>query len=148
MTEYIASRIETNVRELEGAINKIQGYAALVQKPISLGMAKEALRDSFAPAREATIADIHNEVTHYFDLKPSDVLSRKRSKSIVLPRQIGMYLARELTGLSLNQIGEYFGGRDHSTVLYSADKIRRLIKSDPQTQETLETLRKKILGNA
>ncbi|MCZ6689433.1 MAG: chromosomal replication initiator protein DnaA [Planctomycetota bacterium] len=148
VTEYIASRIETNIRELEGAINKIQGYAALVQKPISLGMAKEALRDSFAPAREATIADIHNEVTNYFDLKPADVLSRKRSKSIVFPRQIGMYLARELTGLSLNQIGEYFGGRDHSTVLYSTDKIRRLLDSDPLTQETLESLRKKILGNA
>lgn len=145
VSEYIASRIETNIRELEGAINKILGYAALSQRPITLGLAKEALRDTFsAPAREASISDIHSEITSHFDLRPSDVLSRKRSRSIAFPRQIGMFLARELTGLSLSQIGEYFGGRDHSTVLYATDKIRRLQESDSRLRETLETLRKNV----
>ena len=148
VTQYIAMRIETNIRELEGAINKLLGYAALAQRPITLGLAKVALRDTFsAPAREASITDIHNEVTGYFDLRPSDVLSKKRSRSIALPRQIGMFLARELTGLSLNQIGEYFGGRDHSTVLYATEKIRKLSESDTRTQETLEILRKRIQGS-
>ena len=146
--EYIAQRIESNIRELEGAINKLIGYAALAQRPITLGLAKEALRDTLAAsAQEASISDIYNEVTSFFDLRPSDLLSKKRSKSIVYPRQIGMFLARELTGLSLSEIGEYFGGRDHSTVLYATQKITKLSEQDLRTRENLEALRKKMRGS-
>jgi len=138
---FVAEHIDTNIRELEGAITKIIGLSSLTNKPVDLHLAREALRDTVERVAAAiTIDDVIRHVTTEFRIKLSDLQSKKRSKSITHPRQVAMYLARSLTRHSLGEIGGYFGGRDHTTVMHACDKIKRLLQDDPMVAATVERL--------
>ncbi|MFO0980535.1 MAG: chromosomal replication initiator protein DnaA [Planctomycetota bacterium] len=138
---FVADRVTTNVRELEGAVTKLLGCASLMGRDIDLDLAREALRDfSRSQTTSITIHDIVRAVTKRFGVKLSDLQSKKRTHSLAFPRQIAMYLAREHTTLSLEEIGGHFGGRDHTTVLYGADKVRCEMEKDPSLRELLSRL--------
>jgi chromosomal replication initiator protein len=141
----IATKISTNIRELEGALIRVVAYASLTEDQISVSLADEALKDMVPNQhRPLTIALIQKTVAEYFDLKPDDFKAKKRNRSISFPRQIAMYLCRELTDASLPKIGEDFGGRDHTTVIHACMKITQEIKSDPSLSSTVENLIHKL----
>jgi len=142
--DYIATIITSNIRELDGAVTKLIGYASLLNQPISLKVAQTALREPAATKAPTTIENILAVVTNHFSVRVSDLQSKKRTRSIVLPRQICMYLARSLTMLSLEEIGGYFGGRDHTTVLHAEEKIRAAIRNDPKLANTIEHLKAQL----
>lgn len=138
---FIASQIKSNARELEGALNRVHGLATLDEMPISLPLARRALGEEHAgPARSIKIQDIMNLVIDHYDVKLSDLQGRRRSRSIVLPRQIGMYLARQYTRHSLGEIGGFFGGRDHTTVLHANKLISGRRQKDVGFRAQLEEL--------
>ncbi|MGD0999267.1 MAG: chromosomal replication initiator protein DnaA [Candidatus Brocadiia bacterium] len=139
--DYIATVITTNIRELDGAITKVVGYASLLKQQITLDMARAALQEPPRPGPAVTVEDILRVVTTRYNVRVSDLQSRKRTRSIVLPRQICMYLARALTPLSLEEIGGYFGGRDHSTVLHAEAKIASSLEQDTALSHALEALK-------
>jgi len=139
--QFIAENIDSNIRDLECAITTITAFASLVGKPIDIHLARQALRDAVEQVATAiTMDDVIKHVTRMFRLKLSDLQSRRRTKSIAHPRQIAMYLARTLTRHSLEEIGGYFGGRDHTTVMHACDKMQRLRKDDPAVAATIERL--------
>jgi chromosomal replication initiator protein len=143
---FIANGIPTNIRELEGALIRVVALASLTCSKITLSLAKDALKD-LLPAKIdtcITIDMIQNEVCRTFGLSMSDLKGDKRSQSIVYPRQIAMYLCRELTEASLPQIGRKFGGRDHSTVLYAINKISKLIKEEREVYTRVQQLTSKL----
>ncbi len=143
----LADRIETNIRELEGAVVRLVSYASLVDKPITVALAEEVLRGTASARTSAiTISDIIEVVAAYYDVKVSDLQGKRRSQSIVFPRQVCMFLARSITKMSLNDIGGYFGVRDHTTVLYAIDKIAREAKNNDETGEVLRRLTRSING--
>jgi len=147
LARFLAERIETNVRELEGAVNKLLGFAGLAGQELSLQLARQCLRELFAQQRGApSIDDILRAVTARYGVKLSDLQSRRRTNAIVLPRQVGMYLARRVTRMSLEEIGHYFGGRDHSTVLYAIEKIARLSREDAELLATVTALLIELQG--
>lgn len=122
VASYVASKIDTNIRELEGAVTKMQGLSQINSAPINMDLAKLALGESTSPlngSQQPTIQTILETVTSYYDVKLGDLLSKRRHKSIALPRQVGMWLARKYTRYSLEEIGGYFGGRDHTTVMHA-----------------------------
>jgi chromosomal replication initiator protein len=124
VVNYIAEKIENNTRELEGAITKLQGMGLLTSGPIDLALAKSALGESATPEQKrVTIQMIFDAVTKYYNVRLSDLQSKKRHKSIAFPRQVCMYLARRNTRYSLEEIGGYFGGRDHTTVLHAVRTV-------------------------
>ncbi|HUV38005.1 MAG TPA: chromosomal replication initiator protein DnaA [Planctomycetota bacterium] len=129
--EYLATSVDTNVRELEAALIRLKGYASLSGKPLTLALARELLTSQPAKSpRVISVPQIQETVAAHFGLKFSDLISKKRSRSVAFPRQIGMYLARQLTNLSLGDIGRLFGGRDHTTVLYACEKIEKRRETD------------------
>jgi len=134
---FVASRITTNIRELEGAITKIVGYANITGEKPDLELARKALHEPGSSLRSVTIDEILKAIAKYFNVRVTDIQSKKRHKSIAFPRQLCMHLARSLTNHSLEEIGGYFGGRDHSTVLYADSKIREQAKTDAELQRTL-----------
>jgi len=138
--EYVASVITTNIRELDGAITKVLAYASLLNQPITIKMARVALNEPAHITPPLSINDILRVVTSYYKVRISDLQSKKRTRSIVVPRQICMYLARSFTQLSLEEIGGYFGGRDHSTVLHAHDKIREEIRKSPAIARDIDKL--------
>ncbi len=145
--EFVAERFTGNIRELEGAVLKIFSVADLLKKAPDLGVARDALRPLLsAGRRKITVDRIIAEVTRYYEVRQADLQSRRRSKSIAFPRQVGMYLARRLTDHSLEEIGGYFGGRDHTTVIYATEKINRLWNRDRKFKEELEALIREIEG--
>jgi len=122
--------VKTNIRELEGALIRVVAYAKLVEKEASVDLAKEVLKDMIIEGeKKVTIDLIQKKVSEYFDIKLSDMRAKKRSKAIAYPRQIAMYLTRQLTDYSLPEIGDQFGGRDHTTVIHACDKIEGDIKN-------------------
>src|SRR5690606_32790071 len=125
---YIADRIDTNIRELEGALIRVVAYSALMNQPITLELAAEALKDIVPNHREraVSIQDIQQEVCAFYRLSIEDLKAKKRTKNVAFPRQIAMYLCREMTDSSLSKIGEQFGGRDHTTVIHAHEKISSL----------------------
>jgi chromosomal replication initiator protein len=138
---YIGGKIETNTRELEGAITKIQGMAMLQEGRIDLELAKAALGETAgADQRRVTIQNILDVVTKYYNVRLSDLQSKKRHKSIAFPRQVCMYLARGHTRYSLEEIGGYFGGRDHTTVLHAVRTVGNHMKVNPEVAEQLNRL--------
>jgi chromosomal replication initiator protein len=144
---YVASRVENNTRELEGAITKIQGMAMLQEGRIDLDLAKAALGDSATPdQRRITIQQIFDAVTKYYNVRLSDLQSKKRHKSISFPRQVCMFLARRHTRYSLEEIGGYFGGRDHTTVLHAVRTIDADTKNDKEVAEQLTYLEGQLAG--
>ena len=141
LARFLAERIETNVRELEWAVNKLLGFAALSGQELSLQLARQCLRELFLVQRgQPTIDDILRVVTAHYGVKLSELQSRRRTNAIVVPRQVGMYLARRITRMSLEEIGHYFGGRDHSTVLYAIEKVAKLSRDDEGLRSTLTEL--------
>lgn len=144
---YIADKIETNIRELEGALIRVMAYASLTNKKVTIDLTKEALKDFLSNSRPKKITPaLIQEVTgNYFNLKVDDFKSKKRNQAIAFPRQIAMFLCRELTDLSLPKIGEEFGGRDHTTVIHAVDKITTDISNDNTVKNAVEDIRKKIL---
>jgi chromosomal replication initiator protein len=137
--------VHANIRELEGALTSIYAVATTTGKEITLELAKEALNGQIeASAKNISITDIIDVVTRHFDVRLADLQSKKRSKSITEPRQICMYLARNLTKHSLEEIGGHLGGRDHTTVMYACSKIDQAKKSDPKTKALLDELTKQI----
>ncbi len=138
---YVAGRVENNTRELEGAITKIQGMAMLQEGRIDLDLAKSALGEiAIAEQRRITIQQIYEAVTKYYNVRLSDLQSKKRHKSIAFPRQVCMFLARRHTRYSLEEIGGYFGGRDHTTVLHAVRTVDGDVKSDKSIAEQLTYL--------
>jgi len=146
---FLAGAIESNARELEGAIAKVMMLSQVSDKPIDLALAQQALGSDASPQRrEVTIEDILKAVTARFNVRLADLQSKKRSRSIAFPRQVCMYLARTLTRHSLEEIGGYFGGRDHTTVLHADRTIRAMQEGDVHFQATLERLTQEIQANA
>ncbi len=148
VASYIASRIDNNVRELEGAIVKMQGLAAVNGTTIDIHLAKQAVGES-NPSRSAhlpTIQDIVETVTSYHTVRLSDLLSKRRHRSIALPRQICMWLARRHTRLSLTEIGGYFGGRDHTTVMHAVKAVNKKRSTDPTIDHDVATLEQRLLA--
>ncbi len=128
---FIGERVRSNIRELEGALRRIVANAQFTGEEISVNFAKHALRDMIAAQdKVVSIENIQKVVAEFYNLRPSDLLSPKRTRSIARPRQICMALSKELTNHSLPEIGERFGGRDHTTVLYATRKVRELRASD------------------
>ena len=143
--EFLASRITSNVRELEGALNRIVHQASLTQRPISIEMAQEILKDVLrAVDRRVTIDEIQKAVVEHYGLRPADMTSARRQRSVARPRQVAMYLAKLLTPRSLPEIGRRFGGRDHTTVMHAVRQIERLQAEDPQLADDLETLKRRL----
>jgi chromosomal replication initiator protein len=142
--DYIATIITTNIRELDGAITKVVGCASLLKQPMTLELARTALQEPPRPGPAVTVEDILRVVTTRYNVRVSDLQSRKRTRSIVLPRQVCMYLARSLTTLSLEEIGGYFGGRDHSTVLHADAKISASLEQDAAMMRAIETLKHEL----
>jgi len=138
---FIAKHVRSNVRELEGALRRISANAQFTGQPISINFAKEALRDMIdAQARLVTLENIQKIVSEYFKIRTSELLSNKRSRTIARPRQMAMSLSKELTNHSLPEIGESFGGRDHTTVLYATRKVSELCKKDQRFNEDYKNL--------
>ena len=143
--EFLAQRIVSNVRELEGALNRVVAYASFVGRPISLEMAQDVLRDLLrASERRVTIDEIQRRVAEYFNVKMGDMLSARRARSVARPRQIAMYLAKKMTSRSLPEIGRRFGGRDHTTVMHGVRRIEELMSLDSQIADDLELLRRAL----
>ncbi|QOV19417.1 chromosomal replication initiator protein DnaA [Blautia liquoris] len=146
--DYIATNIKSNIRELEGSLNKIIAYANLEKREINLALAEQVLKDMISPNEKKVITPefIINTVAEHFNLSPSDIIGSKRSSKIAHPRQIVMYLCREFTGTNLVQIGQLLGKRDHTTIMYGIDKIEAEINnpSNTVTEEEIDILKKKI----
>ena len=140
---YIANQIDSNIRELEGALIRVVAYSSLVNKDITADLAAEALKDIMpnSKPRIITILDIQNAVGEHYHIRLEDFTAKKRTKSIAFPRQVAMYLSRELTDFSLPKIGEEFGGRDHTTVIHAHEKISTLLKQDSQMQQDIKQIR-------
>jgi len=145
IAEYIARKVHANIRELEGALTTIYAVAMTTGENITLELAKIALEDQVELAnRHISITDIIDVVTRYYNVRLADLQSRKRSQSIAEPRQICMYLARNMTKHSLEEIGGHLGGRDHTTVMHACSKIGQVGKNDPEMHATLEGLTRQI----
>jgi chromosomal replication initiator protein len=146
---YIASRIDNNIRELEGALIRVMAYASLTNKAINLDLCAESLKDILPNDRPKQITNelIQEEVATFFKIKLDDLSAKKRTRNITFPRQIAMYLCRELTDTSLPRIGEIFGGRDHTTVIHAHDKISRERNEDSKLNTTILELIKRIENN-
>lgn len=144
--KYIADNIKSNVRELEGALTKVVAKSRLVKQPITLSLAEELLKDHITPSerKEITSELIIEIVADHYNLKTSDLASVTKKKTISYPRQIAMYLCRELTNVPLVTVGELLGGRDHSTVIHGCEKISTELQTNEQLKSTIESLRKKI----
>lgn len=144
--QYVANNIKSNIRELEGALNKICVYAALERKQINVSLAEDALKDLITPdgQREITPELIMNIVAEHYNISISDMVSKKKSQEIAYPRQISMYLCRKLTDKSLQYVGNMLGKRDHSTIIHGADKIENDLKANSSVKNTIEVIIKKI----
>ena len=138
---FIAKRVRSNVRELEGALRRVMASANFTGRPIDITLAAESLKDLLAfQERLVTIANIQKMVAEYFKIRVSDLSAKSRSRQVTRPRQIAMALAKELTHHSLPEIGKEFGGRDHSTVIHACRKVSELIESDPRIREDYANL--------
>jgi len=141
---FIADKVRLNIRELEGALIRVVAYSSLTNEPISLELAHSVLKDMLLEEKKISIDSIQKKVAAHFDIRLLDMKAKKRSRAIVYPRQIAMYLARSLTDSSLPEIGEHFGGRDHTTVLHAYEKIDNSSKNDPRVQDMLNRLAMEI----
>lgn len=146
---YIATKIKSNIRELEGALIRIIAYSSLTNRDVTVDLATEALKDiiSKKQGNHITIDIIQDIVSSYFNLRVEDLKSQRRTRNVAHPRQIAMYLSRKLTDMSLPKIGEEFGGRDHTTVIHAYEKISENLKTDDSLQHTINDISKKLTQN-
>lgn len=142
---FIAEQITTNIRELEGALIRVLAYSLLEEKNISLEMAQVVLKDMVKQTiKKISIEDIQQTVAIFFNLSCSDLKAKKRNQNILVPRQLAMYLSRQLTNHSLPEIGAFFGGKDHTTVLHSLKKIEKNLSSNPELKNTVDKLTQEL----
>lgn len=147
VTLFLANSISSNVRELEGYLIRIGAYASLTSTPINLSMAKEILKNILIEKnKEISIEEIQKSVAAYFSIKVSDLKSAKRLRALVIPRQIAMYISRQLTSCSYPEIGDKFGGKDHSTIIHAIKKIERQLEEDYQLKITVENLKNSLIN--
>ncbi|MEM7687283.1 MAG: chromosomal replication initiator protein DnaA, partial [Pseudomonadota bacterium] len=145
--EFLAHRISSNVRVLEGALTRIFAFATLVNRPVNLDMVQECLADLLRSSeRKITIDEIKRRVADYYSLRMNDLISPRRARSVARPRQIAMFLCKSLTSKSLPEIGRGFGGRDHTTVIHAVRKVEELRVTDTQIDEDIENLRRILEG--
>jgi len=146
---HIANEVDSNIRELEGALIRVVAYSSLVNSDITMDLAAEALKDIIPNARprKVTILDIQKTVGKHFNMRLEDFSAKKRTRAVAFPRQIAMYLSRELTDFSLPKIGSEFGGRDHSTVIHAHEKISGMLKEDKSLQQDVKDI-KNLLGRS
>ena len=143
VVKFIAARIDSNIREIEGAINRLVGTASLMNRPIDLGFAQQVLSDLVgAEVTRVQIQDICEAVVNRLKIKLSDMQSKKRTKRIAFPRQLCMFLARDMTDLTLSDIGAHFGGRDHTTVIYAIERIEERSQREPEIAHLIEELKR------
>ncbi|MGE0665436.1 MAG: chromosomal replication initiator protein DnaA [Sphingomonadales bacterium] len=145
VTEFLARKIISNVRELEGALNRVTAYSDLVGRPVTLEMTQEVLQDLIrSNDRRVSIAEIQRHVAEYFNVRLSDLLSARRARAVARPRQVAMYLSKQLTSRSLPEIGRKFGGRDHTTVMHAVRRIEELRETDSGLDQDIENLRRTL----
>ena len=145
--EFLAHKITSNVRELEGALNRIVAHADLVGRPVTIETTQDLLRDLLrANDRRVTIDEIQRKVAEHFNLRVADMYSERRARAVARPRQVAMFLAKSLTQRSLPEIGRKFGGRDHTTVMHAVKKVEELMASDHGFAEDIELLRRTLAG--
>ena len=144
--EYIAKNIKSNIRELEGSLNKIIAYANLEKREVTMELAETVLKDIISPNDKKIITPeyIINTVAEHYDITPEDIIGTKRNSKVVYPRQIAMYLCRELANIPLKSIGQCMGNRDHTTIMHGCDKIEQELKTSQTTQKAIEILKKKL----
>lgn len=143
---YISTRIDNNIRELEGAFNRVNAFSFLNRKPITIELAMESLKDLFPKnkTRQITPQRIQEIVASHFRIKIDDLVSKRRTRNVTVPRQLAMYLCREMTDWSLPKIGEFFGGRDHTTVIHACEKVNRERQEDNRIAAVLSEITTKI----
>jgi chromosomal replication initiator protein len=145
--EFLAHKITSNVRELEGALNRIVAHAELVDRPVTIETTQDLLRDLLrANDRRVTIDEIQRKVAEHFNLRVSDMYSERRARAVARPRQVAMFLSKQLTQRSLPEIGRKFGGRDHTTVMHACKRIEELMIADQGFAEDIELLRRTLSG--
>ncbi|MFO7918511.1 MAG: chromosomal replication initiator protein DnaA [Anaerolineae bacterium] len=147
VVEFVAQQSQSNIRELEGSLNSVLALTRMMDYPINLETAEKALGHRSQPTRELTIDNILNTVAEYFNLRMDDLTGRRRTRAIAVPRQVGMYLARELTDLSFPKIGEKLGGRDHTTIMHGHDKIEELFDKDDELRQQVLDIKSKLYGD-
>ena len=141
VTSFIADRIKSNIRELEGALIRVVAYSKLVGKEVDEEVAYDVLKDLIVETqRKITVDLIQKKVAEYFEVRPSDMTAKRRSRSVAYPRHVAMYLSREMTTLSFPEIGEQFGGRDHTTILHAYEKIKKDVKRDQKSKSLVDKL--------
>jgi chromosomal replication initiator protein len=142
---FLASNIDSNVRELEGSLTRLGAFASLTKAIITIDLAKDVLRNTLNSARrEITVESIQKTICDHFNIKLGDLKAKRRTQNIAVPRQVAMYLCRKHTDTSFPGIGDKFGGRDHSTVIHASKTIERKIKEDPQMQMTVEKIERTL----
>jgi chromosomal replication initiator protein len=143
--EFLAHRISTNVRVLEGALTRLFAFASLVGREIDMELTQDCLADVLrASERKITVEEIQRKVSDYYNIRLSDIIGPKRLRSYARPRQVAMYLCKQLTSRSLPEIGRRFGGRDHTTVMHGVKRIEELKTTDGQIAEDVEMLRRSL----
>jgi chromosomal replication initiator protein len=141
VTFFIADKIKSNIRELEGALIRVVAYSKLVGKDLDIAVAQDVLKDMIVETqRKITVDLIQRTVAEYFEIRPSDMTAKRRSRNVAYPRHIAMFLAREMTPLSFPEIGEQFGGRDHTTILHAYEKIKKDVRKDQKTKSLVDKL--------
>jgi chromosomal replication initiator protein len=137
----VASRVKSNIRELEGSLTRMIAFCALTGREMSVDLAQDVLADLWGEEEKViTIEQIQRKVSDFFSVKLSEIKARNRTKAVAFPRQVAMYLSRQLTHASLAEVGRAFGGKDHTTVLHAANKIQTLLQEDPKLKKALESL--------
>ena len=143
--EFLAHKITSSVRELEGALTRLSAHVTLVGRSVNLEIAEDLLQDLLrASDRRTTIDQIQKKVAEHFNVKLSDMHSSRRSRTVARPRQIAMFLSKNLTTRSLPEIGRKFGGRDHTTVIHAIKKVKELVKNDSSLSEDIEILTRSL----
>ena len=144
--KYIATNIKSNIRELEGAFNKVMAGAKLEKKEVTLELAEQALKDIISPDEKKVITPeyIISVVAEHYGVTPADLSGNKRNSKIVMPRQVSMYLCREIISTPLKNIGKALGNRDHTTVMHGIEKIENELQNDDNLKNTIDILKKKI----
>ncbi len=145
---FIADKVISNIRELEGALNRVIAYSSLTETEMSVELCADALKELLQASNNKVINATHiiEAVSRYFDLRPEEFISQKRNRNISFPRQIAMFLCRDIMGISLPKIGEEFGGRDHTTVIHAIQKIEEQMQDNIETKRAVEELKRNITG--
>jgi chromosomal replication initiator protein len=145
--EFLAQKVVSNVRELEGALNRLVAHTELTKRPLTVEAAQDLLHDLLrSNDRRVSVDDIQRKVAEHYNIRLSDMHSPRRARTVARPRQIAMYLAKALTEHSLPEIGRKFGGRDHTTIMHGVRRIEELVGTDQSIQEDVELLKRAIAG--